>query len=192
MHLLIQDLRFAIKSWRKSVVLTAVAVLTVALGVGGTTAIYSIVRGVLWRPLPYSNYERLVHLFEARPKQGPDRGVLVSIPTFEDWKRESRLIEDFARVPPGPFVDFILAGKGRPEELMVNRISADAMRLFGTQPLLGRRFEPHDEAAGQDRVFLLSYSSWQRRFGGAEDVIGRQLTFKRGAYTIIGVMPKAF
>ena len=165
---------------------------TVALGLGGTAASYSVVRGVLWSPLPYVGYDRLVHLCEARPGQGPDLGVLVSIPTFEDWKRESRLIEDFARMPTGPIVDFILAGDGAARELIVHRISADVMRMFGTPPTLGRGFGPDDEVVGRNRVFLLSHSFWRRHFDGAEDVLGRELRFKRGIYTIIGVMPKGF
>ena len=132
MHLLIQGFRSALKTRRKSLALVAaVAVLTVELGVGGTTAIYSIVRGVLWRPPPYDNYERLVHMFEVRPGQGPNLRVAVAITAFEDWKQESRLLEDFACLLSGSVVDFILAGEGGPDELMVFRISADAMRLVG-------------------------------------------------------------
>ena len=132
MHLLIQGFRSALKTRRKSLALVAaVAVLTVEVGVGGTTAIYSIVRGVLWRPPPYDNYERLVHMFEVRPGQGPNLRVAVAITAFEDWKQESRLLEDFACLLSGSVVDFILAGEGGPDELMVFRISADAMRLVG-------------------------------------------------------------
>ena len=190
--ILLEDLRTALRVWRKSPTFVGMSVLTMALGIGGLTAIYSVVRGVLWLPLPYANYERLVHIFEARPGMPPDQGVLVSIPTFEDWKRESRLVEDFARIPFGPVNDFVLPGEEAPREVLVNRMSADLMRLIRTAPILGRPFEPSDEVAGRERVFLLSHQFWQSHFHGAEDVIGRTIRFTRGSYTIIGVMPRGF
>lgn len=192
MTFLLEDIRSALRVWRKNPAFVGLSILTMAVGIGGLTAIYSVVRGVLWLPLPYANYERLVHVFEARPGMPPDQGVLVSIPTFEDWRRESRLIEDFARIASGPANDFVLPSDEAPQEVLVNRMSADLMRLIRTAPLLGRPFQPSDEVAGHDGVFLLSHQFWQGHFHGAEDVIGQQIRFTRGLYTIVGVMPRGF
>lgn len=191
MTFLLEDIRNALRTWRKSPAYVGISILTMAVGIGGLTAIYSVVRGVLWSPLPYANYERLVHIFEARPRMRPDQGVQVSIPTLEDWKRESRLIEDFARIPSGPLNDFVLEGEA-PQEVLVNRMSADLMRLIRTEPLVGRRFEPSDEVPGRDRLILLSYQFWRRHFEGAKDVVGQTIRFTRGPYTIVGVMPRGF
>ncbi len=192
MTLLLEDVRNGFRTWRKSPAFVGMSILTMALGIGGLTAVYSVVRGVLWLPLPYANYERLVHIFEARPRMRPDQGVQVSIPTLEDWKRESRLIEDFARIPSGPSNDFVLQGSEAPQEVLVNRMSADLMRLIRTEPVVGRRFEESDEVPGRDRLILLSHRFWQRHFGGAEDVVGETIHFTRGPYTIVGVMPRGF
>ena len=192
MRTLLQDLRFSLRVWRNTPTLTATAILTLGLGIGGATVVYSVVRGVLWRPLPYDNYERLVHLFEARPEQGPNVGVLVSVPTFEDWKRDSRLIEDFARTPSMSIAEFAYADNGAPTFLTAHPMSADVMRLFGARPILGRAFTSADEAPGATPVMLLDYWFWWQRFEGAEDVVGREIRMGEGLYTVVGVMPKGF
>jgi len=189
---LVGDLRHAARVALRKPALPLVSIAVLAVGIAASTVTFSVVDGVLWSSLPYRDYDRLVHIFEARPGQDPNQGVLVSIPTLEDWKAESKTIEAFARISSGPVRDFVLVEEDQPTELMMNTLSVEALELLGTRPALGRSFLPEDEAPGADGVMMLTYDFWQSYFNGSQDVIGQALDFTQGPFTIIGVMPQHF
>ena len=189
---LLGDLRHAARVAFRRPALPLVSIAVLAVGIAASTVTFSIVDGVLWSSLPYRDYDRLVHVFEARPGQDPNQGVLVSLPTLEDWKAESKTIEAFARIPSGPIRDFVLIEEDQPIELMFNSLSWETLELLGTQPILGRSFSPEDEKPGADGVMLLRHDFWKSYFNGSQDVIGQTLDFTLGPFTVVGVMPDNF
>src|SRR5437762_3951996 len=145
------DLKFALRQLLKNPGFTAVAVLTLALGIGANTAIFSVVNGVLIRPLPFKDPERLVMVFE-RGLSGSQKGW-VSAPLVGEWREQTPVFEGLAG---RGFGGFILTGKGQPENITGSRFSANIFSLLGIKPLLGRDFLPEEETIGKDRVVLLS------------------------------------
>lgn len=186
---LMQDIRYGLRQLRRSPGFTAVAVVTLALGIGANTAIFSVVNAVLLRPLPYKEPDRLVQISENRLKQGLI-GFAVAPANFLDWQQQNHVFESMAIF--GMFSEELyLAGEGQPEELQGRRVSASFFPLLGVQPILGRTFLPEEDRPGQ-RVVVLSHAFWQRRFGPDLNGIGRQMILNGESYTIIGVMPKRF
>jgi predicted permease len=185
-----QDVRYAARAFLRSPGFIIAAVLTLALGIGATTAIFSIVDGVLLRGLPYRDTDRLVNLWETS-----DNGSyrLPSYLTFKDWRAESRTwsnaFEDIAFVKGA---DAIYVGDNGPERFLASSVTPGFFHLLGAAPLIGRTFLPDEERAGANRVAVLSYDLWQRRFAGDPAIVGKAITLSGSPTTIIGVMPRGF
>jgi putative ABC transport system permease protein len=181
------DIRFGIRILRKNPGFTAVAVLTLALGIGANTAVFGVMNAVLLRPLPFKQPSRLMMLFEGIPKLGfPKMGF--SAPDFAVFERAQKSFESV-----GAYQNkyFNISGEREPERLMAARISSSVFPMLGAEPMLGRTFTIGEDAPGQN-VVILSYGLWQRRFGADPGIIGHNLQLNRQPYTVIGVMPKAF
>jgi len=182
------DLKFACRQLLKNPGFTAVAVLTLALGIGANTAMFSLINGVLLKPLPYPEPDRLLALFENHREQGQDF-VPLTAPGFQDWRAQSTVFEDLAAYQPG---GFDLTGDGDPARLFGVRASASLFPLLRATPALGRTFTPEEDVFGSERLAVLSHRFWQERFQGAADVLGRSLTLDGNVYSVIGVMPAGF
>ena len=182
------DLRFGFRQLVKNPGFTAVAVLTLALGIGANTAMFSLVNGVLLKPLPYPDSDRLISLFENQREQGQDL-VNLTAPGFTDWRAQSTVFEDLAAYQPG---GFDLTGRGDPARLSGIRASATLFPMLGVKPELGRAFTQAEDTFGGPRVAVIAHGLWQGRFGGAADVLGKSVTLDGNSYTIVGVMPDDF
>ena len=182
------DLKFACRQLHKNPGFTAVAVLTLALGIGANTAIFSLVNGVLLKPLPYPDSDRLVALFNNQREQGQDF-VGLTAPAFVDWRSQNTSFEDLAAYQPG---GFDLTGNGDPARLFGIRASASLFPLLRVQPMLGRNFTATEDSEGNKRVAILGNRLWQERFNHSRDVLGKSITLDGNVYSIIGVMPAGF
>src|SRR2546425_8602376 len=186
------DLKFAFRQLLKQPGFTTVAVLTLALGIGANTALFSVVNGVLLRPLPFHEQERLVTLWESHPARGMEQQN-VSPPNFADWQAQSSTFEAMAYWT-GPS-DFNLVTKDGPEKVRESYASASLFRVLRVEPQLGRGFLPEEDREKGPSVAVLSHKVWQERFGGDPQVLGRSLTvdtYGRRSCTIVGVMPPGF
>jgi predicted permease len=184
---LIQDLHYGARMFRKSPGFTAVAILTLALGIGANTAIFSVVNAVLLSPLPYANAHRLVLVKELLPNLSPDP-FNVSGPDIAEIQKLNHVFEGVGgfRVWTYEF-----SGRGEPARVTANRISSDLFDVLGVQPVVGRVFEPQEEQFGH-QVVILSFGFWQRQFGGQQNILGQTLNLDREPYTVVGVMPQSF
>jgi putative ABC transport system permease protein len=183
-----QDLRYTARTLGRAPGFTVTAILVAALGVGATTATFSITDHVLIRPLPFAEPERLVKLWEDDSLHGYGRTEL-SPANYRDWKRMSTSFETMAAYH-GLSVN--LVGEGDPERLDGASVTADLLRLLGARPALGRAFIAADDQEGAPGTLLLSHGLWRRRFGGDPGVLGRKVILDDAPYTIIGVMPRDF
>jgi predicted permease len=181
-----QDLRYGARMLRNGPGFTLAAVLTLALGIGANTAIFSVVNAVLLRPLPYRDAGRLVLLRETNPRVGE---VSVSYPDFLDWRQESHT---FSAMAAAGNIDFDLAGTGQPELVGGYGVSPNFLSLLGVKPILGRDFTAEEERAGTAPVAMISYKLWQEHFGGEADVLGKPLRLDDKVFTIVGVLPPRF
>jgi putative ABC transport system permease protein len=188
MQTLWQDLRFGARMLMKKPGFTLIAVITLALGIGANTAIFSVVNAVLLKPLPYLKEPRLVFIESGDKKADPREYFGASPADFLDWQANSRTFEQLAAYAPSD--GFTLTGVERPEVFASSRVSSNFFQIFGAKPLLGRAFLPEDELASAPRTILLSHRLWQRRFGGDPGVIGQ--TLGNTGWTVIGVMPSDF
>ena len=182
---LAQDIRFGLRMLVKNPGFTAVAVLTLALGIGGTTAVFSVVEAVVLRPLPYRDPDRLVLVKERIPLVGPDP-ISVCAPDVIRFQRQNQVFESVAAFVTG---QFDLSGDIEPERITADRVNSDLFSLLGVQPVVGRTFTADEDQPGH-LLAILSYRLWQRRFGGNPEVVGRTVTLDRQPYTVIGVMPR--
>ncbi len=182
-----QDIRYGVRMLAKHKAFTSVAVITLALGIGANTAIFSVVNELLLRPLAYRDAERIVMLWEVTP-EGRHQNT-TSRANFRSWREQSTSYEHIAA-----FTDqrFNLTGDGEPEELSVQFATPEFFKVLGVDPLIGRTLLPEDAEAGKPPVAVLSYALWQRRFGGQASVIGQPITLNAYKFTIIGVMPPNF
>ncbi|MGB7029633.1 MAG: ABC transporter permease [Candidatus Acidiferrum sp.] len=180
---LLQDIRFGLRMLRKNPGFTAVAALTLALGIGANTAVFSVVYAVLLRPLPYKDPSSLIVLNETTPRVGI---VSVSYPNFLDWRDQSHTLSQMAAVC---HVDFNLAGVTQPENISGDAVSPNFLSMMGIRPFLGRDFDTSEEKAGTPPVVLLSYSLWQSHFGSDPNVVGRTITLDGHSFAIVGVLP---
>jgi putative ABC transport system permease protein len=181
------DLRHAIRSLFKNRGFAAFAIVTLGVGVGATTAIFSVVDGVLLKPLPFVEPSRLMVVWVENPRQSIARDV-TSYPNFEQWRAQNRVFD-----PLVAFADtaFNLTGRGEPEEVDAIVATSGFFRLLGVQPVEGRFFtEPDHHGAGE--VAVISYGLWQRRFGGRAEVVGQPATLSGRTHTIVGVLPARF
>jgi predicted permease len=186
MSTLIQDLRYGLRMLAKNPGFTMVAVLTLALGIGANTAIFSVVNGVLLNPLPYPQPEQLVALY-SRDAQFSRSSI--SFPNFLDWVRNNHSFSALAAYREG---NFDLTGQGEPERLAAEMVSASFFQLLGVKPALGRSFTPEEDQVGAAPVVLISGGLWKRKFGSSPDVLGKALTLSGVAYTVVGVIPSNF
>ena len=184
------DLRSAARILRQEPGFAALTILTVALGVGANTAIFSIVNGVLLRPLPYGEPDRLVALREVVPAIAQTYPTLpVSARHFTEWRQRA---SSFDRLSAIDTRSAALTGVGEPEQLDIARVSADLFDTLGVQPALGRTFANGEDQAGHDRVVVISDSLWHRRFGGSRAILGKLIQLDSQSYTVIGVLPPWF
>ncbi len=180
------DLRRAIRSLRNRPLFAAVAIVTLALGIGATTTLFTIVNAVLLRPLPYPHADRIVSISEMA--NGKD-GEVVADPDFFAWRRESR---SFAALAMYGSDGAVLTGRGKPVRLTGGEASVGFFRVLGVQPALGRVFRPEEDVPHGPRVVILAHDLWQQRFGADSAVLGRAITLDGSPYTVIGVMPVGF
>jgi putative ABC transport system permease protein len=185
---LAQDVRYALRVMRRNPGFATAAALTFALGIGASAAIFSVVHGVLLKPLPYPDPSRLVVLWERNASLELDRNV-VSVPNFEAWRERAKSYERVAGAVPFPGV---VAGTPNPERVMGAEVSPGYFNLLGVAPALGREFTPEEERDGGANVLVLSDGYWRSRFGGDRTVLGKTLTIDGRVHTIIGVMPASF
>jgi putative ABC transport system permease protein len=183
---LFRDVRYALRTLRQTPGFLTIAILTLALGIGATTAIFSVVYGVLLHPLPYKDPPRLIVMNETTPRVGV---VSVSYPNFLDWRAQSRTFSEMAAVQS---VDFNLAGVDQPENISGEAVSTNFLSILGVRPILGRDFAASEEKAGTAPVVLLSHSLWQSHFGGDRNVLGRTISLNGRAFSIVGVLPANF
>ncbi|HEV2488227.1 MAG TPA: ABC transporter permease [Candidatus Acidoferrales bacterium] len=181
-----QDLRFAFRMFAKTPGFTAVALLTLALGIGANTAIFSVVYAFLLQPLPYKDASRLIVMNETTPKVGT---VSVSYPNFLDWRRQSHAFSQMAAVHG---VGFSLAGVNQPENISGYAVSPNFLSMMGVRPFLGRDFSASEEKTGTAPVVLLDYSLWQSHLAGDPNAIGKTISLDGRSYTIVGVLPPTF
>ena len=186
METLFQDVRYGLRMLRKAPGFTAVALLTLALGIGANTAIFSVLYGVLLRPLPYTDAARLIVLNETTPKVGL---VSVSYPNFLDWRAQADVFSSMAVVDS---VGFNLSGINQAENISGQAVSPNFLTMLGLHPLIGRDFDAPEEKPGAAPVALLSYSLWQSHFGGDPSAVGRAMALDGRSFTIIGVLPPEF
>jgi putative ABC transport system permease protein len=183
---LIRDLKFSLRQLRRSKVFAIVAVVTLTLGIGCNTTIFSVFYSVLLRPLPFPDPDRLV-LISERAAQFPI--LSVSWQNLRDWEAQSTVFEEFgaARV-----MTVALTGNGEPEQIPGQMISGNMLHMLGVSAIEGRSLTDADDRPSSPAVAMLAYGMWQRKFGGSQDAIGRSITLDRQSYTVIGVLPKTY
>jgi putative ABC transport system permease protein len=182
---MVQDLRFALRMLLRKPGLTLIAILTLSLGIGANTAIFSVIHAVLLKPLPYANPERLVMLWESNAKTGGVFDVRTS--NFLAWRDAQQV---FTQLGAYQYQDFSLSGGERPERIQGVFVTANLFPLLGVQPVRGRNFAPEEERAGQHRVVIVSHDFWRNSFGG--DTREKTLMLNGETYRVIGVMPAGF
>jgi len=185
METLLQDLRYAWRNLVKSPVVVAVAVATMALGIGVNTAIFSVVNAVLLRPLPYQNADRLVRVWGTNLKNGRTR-AWASFPNLQDWRAQNTSFERLAAYNDDRQT---VTGAGAPEQVSVALVTQDFFAVLGVEPAVGRLFLPQEFQPGHDAPVMLSYGHWQRRFGGQDNILGQTLSLGGTPRVIVGVLP---
>ena len=188
METFIQDVRYALRTLQRSPGFVAVAVLSLALGIGANTAIFSVVETVLLRTLPYADGDRLVMVWEDASFAGFPRNTPAPA-NYADWKAQNRSFQDMAATAG---VTFNLTGDGDPERVMGRRVTRNFFDVLGVQPMLGRGFLPEEDAPGGGRVVVLSHALWQSRYGADRGVVGREILMNGEKYTVAGIMPPGF
>jgi len=183
METLLQDFRYGFRMLMKSPGFTAVAIITLALGIGANTALFSVVNGVLLSPLPFHESDQLVTLHENKPNF---EGGSVSYPNFRDWQKDNH---SFSSLALARTYAFSFTGAGEAEQLNGEFVSSDFFSVLGVKPIIGRFFARDDEPVGAGPVALISGGLWQRKFGSAPDILGKNITLDGKGYTIIGVIP---
>jgi putative ABC transport system permease protein len=186
MRTLLQDLRFGLRTLFKRPGFTLIAVLTLALGIGANTAIFSVVNAVLLRPLPYNGAERLVAIFETTQNNPRD---YISVPNLKDYREQTNSFEDFTTFVPQ---SVNLTGVAEPDRVRGGFVTSKFFQLLGVHAASGRDLQPQDDAEGEGRVAVLSHALWQRRFGSDEKIIGKALTLNGEPFTVVGIMPENF
>jgi len=181
----LSDLRYTVRMLRKSPLFTFAVVLTVALGIGANTAIFSVVNAVMLRPLPYEQPSRLVWIAEKNDK--------LNLPTFTtsvlnylSWQERSSVFE---RMGAFGFASFTLVGSGEPEQFTGGTLTPSLFSLLGIKPVLGRSFAEGEDRPGSAKVVMISEALWKRRFGGEPSIVGRHLTLNGADYMVVGIAP---
>src|SRR5688572_7539958 len=186
---IVRDVSYSLRVLLKNYAFTIVVILTLALGIGANTAIFSFANGILLRPLPYPQSERLAVIDETALKRGIE-SMSVSFPNFLDWREQNTVFEDIA-------LDFgtsryALSGAGEPVEIRGSRISQGLFEILRVSPQLGRTFTADEDRPEQDAVVILGHDLWQRHFGGDSNIVGQKIVLSNRARTVVGVMPRGF
>jgi putative ABC transport system permease protein len=181
-----QDLRYGARMLFQQPAFTLIALLTLALGVGANTAIFSVINAVLLRPLPYAESERLVLYNERSPQMD---GMSISWPNYTDWRAQQHVFEEMGVYNRG---DYNLTGVGEAERIQAGQVTASLFTTLRVRAARGRVFTEDEDKPGGPRVVVLSHGLWQRRFGGDPQIVGKSLSFNDHDYTVIGVMPQGF
>jgi putative ABC transport system permease protein len=182
------DLTYAVRGLLRRPLFTAVAILTLALGIGANAAIFSVVSAVLLRPLPYPDPDRLMMLWTYNPRQGFDKDVS-PYPNFDDWRRQSTSFERVAAYTGGSYT---LTAAGDPAQIRGAIVTPGFFETLGIAAMQGRVFDERAATAAGDRVVILAHRFWQRRFGGDPQLVGRTIMLNRVAHEVIGIMPEGF
>jgi predicted permease len=191
MQTVFQDLRYALRQMLKSPGFAAVALVTLSLGIGANTAIFSVVNGVLLRPLGFRDPGRLVRVWHVPPAQsfpGIDR-FSVSAANYVDWQKQNHVFEQMAIYN---YRGFTLTSLAKPLQVDASAVSPEFFQVLGVQPLLGRTLLPEEDDPGRSNVVVLSYRFWQEKFGGNRDIVGRDITIDARNFLVAGVMPPSF
>lgn len=183
-----QDLQFGLRMLVKNPAFTIIVVITLALGIGANSAIFSVINTVLLRPLPYKDPDRLVMVWEDVPKMGFPRNTPAPA-NFIDWRNQNKVFEGMAAVA---VLSINLTGIGEPERIDGLGVSGNFFSLLGVEPQLGRTFLPEEDQHGANRVVIISQGLWQRRFNSDNNIIGKTLTLNGESFQVIGVMPSQF
>ena len=190
MESLLSDIRYALRTWIGNPAFTAIAVLTLALGIGANTTMFSVVNATILRRLPFPEPERLATLWKG-PVNNADRLNIVSMPNFRDWQERSRTLESLALFDSAGR-GYNLTGQGEAEQVSGVRVTASFFTVLGVRPLLGRTFTSEEEMPGNDRVVVLSHGLWTRRYAADPSIVGRTIDINSRAHTVVGVMPVTF
>lgn len=187
----LQDFRYALRQLRKSPVFAAIAAITLALGIGANTAIFSVVNGVLLKPLPYKDADRLVRVWHVPPaKSFPGISTFsVSAANFVDWQNQNHV---FDAMTIFSYRGFTVTGDGKPEQVDAAAVSATFFPLLGVEPLLGRTLLPEEDQQGKANVVVLSYRFWRDHFGANAGIVGRNINLDGQNFLVAGVMPSEF
>ncbi len=188
MESLLKDIHYGIRNLLKHPGFTAIAVITLALGIGANTAMFSVINAVLLRPLPYHEPDRLVTIWEESPERSLYQ-MPVSFANLRDWVDQNHT---FDQISAYTFTNLNLTGAGEPARLGGVRVSANLFTLVGARPLLGRQFLPEEDKEGGNRVVILGHALWQSRFGSDPGIVGKPLTLDNESYTVVGVMSSNF
>ncbi len=188
MTTVLQDLRYGARMLRKNLGFTVIAVITLGLGIGANTAIFSLVNSVLLKPLAFNDPSRLVMVWEDASFANFPRNTPAPA-NYADWKAQNQVFEDMAAIDTR---SFNLTGDGEPEKVSAYAVTANFFPLLGVQPLMGRTFSTQEDAPGANKVVVLSYALWQRRYGGEPNLINRNILLNGESYTVIGIMPANF
>jgi putative ABC transport system permease protein len=183
---ILRDLRFGIRMLLKNTGFTSIAVITLALGIGANTAIFSVISAVLLRPLAYEDPDRLVWLFESKTEV---QNRWVSYLNFQDWRARNQVFESMSTIRG---MRVTLTGSEEAESLEAQLVSADYFSIFRVNPLLGRAFSRDEDLPGTAPVTILSYQFWQERFGGDPQIIGQAISLDSKSATVVGIMPQSF
>src|SRR6185312_1480601 len=186
-----RDLRFAVRLLAKAPGFTAVALATLALGMGAATSIFSVVDAVIFKPLPFRDPDRVLVLWEKNPSSNLSR-MFVAVGNFHEWTEQSRTLEGISGIydarinlTGGP------SGAIDPDELKVERVSASVFPMLGVKQF-GRAFRPEEDRPGHGNVAILSHSLWQRRFGANPEILNRTIRLRDQLYTVVGILPAGF
>ena len=186
METILSDIRFALRGLRKQPVLTGVAILTLALGIGANTAMFSVINTVLLRPLPYPNPDRLVWMNESGDEVA---NRMVSYPNFLDWSTRNHTFEAMSTYRTWGVT---LTGVDQPTKIDAGMVAADYFKVMGVTPFRGRAFTAEDDRPGATPVTIISYAFWQKYFAGDTSVVGKTIALDDSAFTVIGIMPEDF
>jgi len=189
LHSVLSDIRYGLRQLRNNPAFTTIAVLTLALGIGANTIMFSLVYGVVLRPLPFNDAGRLYTLWERNAKLGYEQNPPAA-GNFRDWREHNRAFQGMAAFDASQA--FNLAGDSSPERVDGTAVSPGLFELLGIAPVLGRTFSPQEDQLGQNRVVLLGYAFWHRRFNADPAIVGKSITLDGSNFTVIGVMPPGF
>jgi putative ABC transport system permease protein len=188
METLLQDVRFGLRVLVKRPIFTIAAVITLGLGIGANTAIFSVVNAVLLRPLPFDDPDRIFQVWSTNKEDG-ENALVVAVPDYVDWQTQNRSFEQLAAYS---LTSFVVTNAQEPERVRGAKVSASYFPLLRVQPVVGTVFNAEDDRFGSERVAVISYGFWQRRFSGDRNVVGQPLRLGNNSYRIVGVMPEGF